>query len=347
MRIARALAQQEQQRRRRDHDHQLPDLEADVELQQRPDELRGRQIQFGQHAGEAEAVDQAEEEGDDDATATKDRPQIVERGEHDRDGDRRLDERWRQRHPFHRGERERDRVRERERGDDAEHRQHRVRQPFDRAPSVLRAAHHRRQQQAQQEQHVVVAAQDVMDALAQELGRRGRRRLCCDFTPRCRGGCCNDLRCRRCDRRRNDALGSLRIEHPQHRRLARELDARDAAMGRIDFAQNRVANRRRRRRHTVSPQRQCGIDAVDAPLQRLRRRLQFAAGDLHTRGHIGFDARPRSANLAPGQLAVGVRIEIECDVEIAQRDVDTHGGAGFVARELKVGIARLVRPHQR
>ena len=194
---------------------------------------------------------------------------------------------------------------------------------------------------------MVVAAQDVMDALAQELGRRGRRRLCCDFTPRCRGGCCNDLRCRRCDRRRNDALGPLRIEHPQHRRLARELDARDAAMGRIDFAQNRVANRRRRRRHTVSLQRQRGIDAIDAPFQCARRRLQLAARDLHARGDVGFDVRPRSANLAPGQLAVGVRIEIECDVEIAQRDVDTHGGAGIVARELQVGIARLVRPRQR
>ena len=106
------------------------------------------QAQLGQRAGEAEPVYQAERKGDDGAPPAKERTEIVERRQHDRDGDRRLDEPRRQKQALRRRERKRDRVRERERGHDARHRERGLAEGPDRLPATRRTAHDRRQQQA-------------------------------------------------------------------------------------------------------------------------------------------------------------------------------------------------------
>ena len=97
-----------------------------------------------------------------------------------------------------------------------------------------RAAHHRRQQQAEQEQHVVVAGQDVAHALAQELQRARRSG---GSTSRSAGA--RRSTSTRAGRRCRGRL--RRLEQRQRDDLAGALDLGDAAVGRIDVAQQRVA----------------------------------------------------------------------------------------------------------
>jgi hypothetical protein len=97
------------------------------------------------------------------------------------------------RHP-QRGQRQRDRVRHGERGDDAQHvpegrpkRIHRL--PAASARPATAADAHRRQQQRQQEQDVVEADPDVPHAFAQVVHELASRRLASASTKACCGAC--------------------------------------------------------------------------------------------------------------------------------------------------------------
>ena len=148
-----ALQQQDQRRTKRE----LSDFDADIEHQQRERDLRRRQPHRRQPAGEAEAVQQPEGEGHDPGVADREArlpaPRAHDLGaeEQDRQRDRRIQRQQRRARVAERGHRQRDAVRQRERGDRLH--QH---------PAV---AHD--QQQPQHEQQVVDAEQDVLDAEAQ------------------------------------------------------------------------------------------------------------------------------------------------------------------------------------
>ena len=91
-RIAASSARDEQ------HDGELADLDADVEREQRPAERLARKPELAQHVGEAEAVDQAEDERHPRAEIAAVAPdQVVGADEHDAQGDRRLDDAGRRR----------------------------------------------------------------------------------------------------------------------------------------------------------------------------------------------------------------------------------------------------------
>src|SRR5690349_23601681 len=114
--IERRLAQCVRDRQEHADDHELPQLDAEIERDERDKQRLLRQPEVGEHRCESEAVNQAETEGDDPALFVDRRPDIVERRENDRERDRRLDPARRKRDDAERGERERDRVRERESG---------------------------------------------------------------------------------------------------------------------------------------------------------------------------------------------------------------------------------------
>ena len=163
-------------------------------------------------------------EGHHPAPALDQRPQVVQRGQHHRGGDRRFDQRDGRLTHAQRRQRQRDRVRHRERGDDLHHVRERRRESSAPAASALRAPHqHRRQQQRQQEQDVVEADPDVPDAFAQvvdELRPAGWRAASSN----------------RCWRR-------LRAEH-RAARAGPGVRLQQAAVLRVDVGEQRVAERR-------------------------------------------------------------------------------------------------------
>ena len=55
---------------------------------------------------------------------------------------------------------------------------------------------------------------------------------------------------------------------------------------------------------------------VDEEVVRLQGAGSFAC-KVETRMRISLDLLPAAANLAPGDLAIGVGVEADCDVEIA------------------------------
>jgi hypothetical protein len=73
-------------------DRQLTELDTHVECDQRDQQRLLRQTEIGQHAGEAEAMDQSEKECDQPPSAIDHRPQIVQRRQHHRRRDTRLDQ---------------------------------------------------------------------------------------------------------------------------------------------------------------------------------------------------------------------------------------------------------------
>ena len=133
---------------------QLADLDTDVEHEQRGRNGGLRQADLLQRAGEAEAVQQAETEGDDPGRARGQAGPAVQavqdlhRDEGDRQRDDGLDRRAGHLHPAERGGDQRDAVGDRE--------------GRDRRQDAFAAAHD--QQQGQHEQQVVDAAEDVLDA---------------------------------------------------------------------------------------------------------------------------------------------------------------------------------------
>ena len=112
-------ADRRQRRRGGDDDEQLPDLDADVEREQRPAQRPRRQVHLAQHVGEAEAVDQAEDERDPgpDVAALPDQ-EVVDADVDDAERDRRLDDAGGRTDEAERRQRQRDAVREREPGHD-------------------------------------------------------------------------------------------------------------------------------------------------------------------------------------------------------------------------------------
>ena len=157
-----------------DQHEQLTELDADVERQQRREQMRAGELQrLAQREREAEAVNQPEAERDRPAPvqrAPARRPvgapaagraanDVLERHVDDRDGDQRLDQR---RKPERVGREvvrrcdQRHRMRDRERRDDDDQ----------------RAEPAERDHQAEQEQQVIDAVEDVEEAVLDEAQRR-------------------------------------------------------------------------------------------------------------------------------------------------------------------------------
>ena len=134
---------------------ELADLDADVEHEERERNILLRESDRREPAREAESVEEAERERDDPRVANREArfaaPRADDLGteEQDRQRDRGVEGRRRHRGVAERRDRERDAVRERERGD--------------RLHEHPRRAHD--QEQTEHEQQVVDAQQDVLDAL--------------------------------------------------------------------------------------------------------------------------------------------------------------------------------------
>jgi hypothetical protein len=168
--------------------------------------------------------------------------------------------RRRQRHHAQRGQGQRDRVRQREGGDDLGHVDQGIAQPRCRLPGRLHPHQHRRQQQRQQEQDVVEPDPDVPHTFAQELheGAAG--------TP---SGTLEAL------------FGPVRVQH-RAARAAGVGQAQQAAVRRVDVGKQRVAQRQRAR-----------------PGRALEREGQHRVGPVGVFVHL-LIARPRAAGLAVG-----------------------------------------------
>ena len=115
-----------------------------------------------------------------------------------------------------------------------------------------------------------------------------------------------------------------RVEHRERHRLAGPLDLGDAAVGRIDLGEERSSG-------SPAASASCSSTTGAAPHRRRRcaARAALAGRERGSRRWRGAPSRrPRCAarrlDLAPGQLAVAVGVEIEGDVEVAQRDVPAH-----------------------
>lgn len=155
-----------------------------------------RQSQVGQHAGEAEAVNQAEGEGEQPAAGARDDDQIVERSDDDRRRDRRLDpSRW-QLYDVPRGERKGDRVGERKRGDHLGDIPESVPETFGTRPCSVDADQDRRQEQRQQEQKVIETEPDMPDAVRRIVDELTRQASFGDFDSLHRGSRTEDCRAR-------------------------------------------------------------------------------------------------------------------------------------------------------
>ncbi|MFO1269882.1 MAG: hypothetical protein U1F67_25805 [Rubrivivax sp.] len=148
-----------QQRHARQQHRELAELDADVEGQQRRDEVRTGELQrFGKREREAEAVHEAEREGQHPALVRRGAEDVEQRHRDDRRGDGPLDER-RKPQPLRRdAERrgaERQRMRQRERGGNDDERP----QPP------------KRDRQARDEEQVVSAIENVREAFTHEAPR--------------------------------------------------------------------------------------------------------------------------------------------------------------------------------
>jgi len=117
-------------------------------------------------------------------------------------------------------------------------------------------------------------------------------------------------------------------------------------MGRIDLGEQRIRDPRRLGRRARRAKIQDRVGAVVATLEAAADGSQRATFDRQARQRVGLDARPRRTHLEPTQLAVGVAVEIEGDVEIAKRDVPAHVELARRWGDLQVGIARLVRARE-
>src|SRR5262249_46974009 len=145
------LAQPPQERERERYDERLSELHAEIERDQRPEQWRAVPTEpaRSQRPREPEAMNQAKAQRD---GPTPLRilapPQVLDTHVHDRQRNQRLDQAARRGHHAERGERERERVRERKTADNRQN-------------AAWPPAH---DQQPKQEQEVIVARQNVLDA---------------------------------------------------------------------------------------------------------------------------------------------------------------------------------------
>src|SRR4029450_2892213 len=114
------------------HNHDLPNLHADVESRERGHSRIRWQPDLLQRAGEAEAVNEPENERHPPATVHIAREKILDRYKYDRRGDRRFDDGTWEYDNLQRSKGQRDRVSNREGGDDLDHRPQTLRPKQDR-----------------------------------------------------------------------------------------------------------------------------------------------------------------------------------------------------------------------
>ena len=100
----------------------MTEFQSNIELQQCPGKLIDRQIELGQNPGEAETMDQAEHERNRRPGKTKQGPDVVQRRQDDGRGDGGFNDGRGQADQVERGQRQRDRMGQREHGDDASER---------------------------------------------------------------------------------------------------------------------------------------------------------------------------------------------------------------------------------
>jgi hypothetical protein len=333
--VEQGLAQHERQRQERGDDGQLAHLDAQVETHQRQHQRTLRQAQVGQHRREAEAVQQAEAEGHHPAPPLDRAAQVVERGDHHRERDGRFHQPRRQADHLQRRQAERDRVGQREGRHHLHHFLERPREARRAFPSAGAPHQHRRQQQRQQEQDVVVADPDVPDAIHQVLAQR------VPAAGRLHG---------------QVLLGRVGAEDQRlRRRAARRDPLHQAAVRRIDVEEQRIAQLQAGvQAGAAGDEAEHGIGAVAVVIELDGRRgfpraVLVAGRQLQVLGRHPRDVGAALAHLAPGQLAVGVAIELQHVVEVAQGDVPARHDvafAGFGAQR-EVAVARFVGPGER
>src|SRR5215475_346458 len=137
----------QQERKYEGDDHDLPNLHADVESRERGHRRVRWQPDLLQRTGEAEAVNEPENECHPPATVHIAREKVLGRYKHDRCGDRGFDDGAWDYDNLQRSKGQRDRVSNREGGDDLDHR-----------PQMIRPKHDRGK-----ECDVIVAEKDVLD----------------------------------------------------------------------------------------------------------------------------------------------------------------------------------------
>src|SRR5215813_4625299 len=153
--LPRKALQPQEQRQQQADDQQLAGLDAEIKPDQSRHQPAGRQTDFGQRAGEAEAMHQAEQEAH--QPAPRYRPlhgEVLEGNVSDRQGDHRLDQLRRQGGDAEHRQRQGQAMRHREGGDERGQRQ----------PPASR------QNQGDDEQHMIEAGEDVLDA-DEKIGR--------------------------------------------------------------------------------------------------------------------------------------------------------------------------------
>ena len=176
------MAQPPSHRQKRAHDGQLPQLHADVEAAQRGQQRTGGQAQVEQDAGKAKAVHKTKHKGQTPALEGAETQQIVQRGQHHRNGNGWLHQIGGRREPARDGQAQRDGVRHREGRDDRQHVQHHGPSLLGRLPIhhlLARRLQGGQHQEAEQEDDVVDADPDVPHALEDVAPKHFERAVVC------------------------------------------------------------------------------------------------------------------------------------------------------------------------
>ncbi|EWS52428.1 hypothetical protein X551_04787 [Methylibium sp. T29] len=117
-------------------------------------------------------------------------------------------------------------------------------------------------------------------------------------------------------------------------------------MRRVGVAEQAIVQRGCAGRRAVAGVVQQRVHAVGLAVQRqARQRAQVAASVVQAQpvGHVAGDVGLARSHLAPAQLAIGVGVELEHGVEVAQRHVDLQCQLAVrIDAGAQVGVAGLV-----
>ena len=225
---------------------------------------------------------------------------VVERGQQDARGDHHLDDLPIGTHHAQGGQAERDGMGEGERGDHAGNRTQAAADARRGLPASVLSHQHRRQQQGEQEGQVIDAAQDVVDALAQELH---------EGTAAVIGARCRQARTARI------GLQDVGLY------VVAQAPGDDGAVRGILVEDQVVCNGETRAGGAVAAEgHACVGDAVvRTRAQRLRLQLACRAGraKLHMLQQQAFQRGPLAAQLTPGDGVVAIRVERHGKCEVA------------------------------
>jgi len=164
----------DQQVQRRQHEcdrHQLRELDAEVEREQRTGRRASTEPEAVEDAGEGDTVHQSERGGDDRLATANQRTDRMHGGHGDGGGNDDLDRAAGEHDPSERRRDERDRVPHGERCGDVEHAARGRGHTATKVPPARRDDERRRQQQGHEEQQMVGTGGHVMESVTDHVGR--------------------------------------------------------------------------------------------------------------------------------------------------------------------------------